>query len=42
MSPQVTEGDPPAFVYAIIFILFIIDATFAINQYWQQREVSWH
>eukprot|EP00045_Choanoeca_perplexa_P005664 m.47610 g.47610 ORF g.47610 m.47610 type:complete len:274 (-) comp13237_c1_seq1:477-1298(-) len=34
----VSEGDPPGFVWAIIFILFIVDATFAINQYWQQKE----
>eukprot|EP00730_Choanoeca_flexa_P017102 TRINITY_DN8194_c0_g1_i1.p1 TRINITY_DN8194_c0_g1~~TRINITY_DN8194_c0_g1_i1.p1 ORF type:complete len:218 (+),score=44.14 TRINITY_DN8194_c0_g1_i1:85-738(+) len=34
----VANGDPPGFVWAIIFILFSVDATFAINQYWQQLE----
>lgn len=33
----VSRGSPPAFVWAIIFILFILDITFAVNQYYQQQ-----
>ena len=29
----VSNGSPPAFVWAIIFILFFLDITFAVNQY---------
>jgi len=36
----VKRGSPPAFVWAIIFIIFILDATFAVNQYLQQREIG--
>jgi hypothetical protein len=36
----VKRGSPPAFVWAIIFILFILDSTFAINQYLQQKEIG--
>jgi hypothetical protein len=32
----VSRGSPPAFVWAIIFILFFLDLTFAVNQYYQQ------
>lgn len=35
----VSNGDPPSFVWAIIFILFTLDSTFAINMYLQQKEV---
>jgi hypothetical protein len=35
-----TRGSPPAFVYAIVFIQLILDSTFAINQWLQQREVG--
>lgn len=35
----VSKGDPPAFVWAIIFILFFLDLSFAINQYYQQKEI---
>lgn len=35
----VTYG-PPAFVWAIIFILFFLDATFAANMWLQQKEVG--
>ena len=33
----VSRGSPPGFVWAIIFILFILDITFAVNQYYQQQ-----
>ncbi len=36
----VKRGSPPAFVWAIIFILFILDSTFAVNQYLQQKEIG--
>lgn len=36
----VSRGDPPGFVWAIIFIIFILDSTFAINQYLQQKEIG--
>jgi len=36
----VMTGDPPAFVWAIIFILFILDATFAVNQWLQQKGIG--
>eukprot|EP00040_Diaphanoeca_grandis_P026478 m.148370 g.148370 ORF g.148370 m.148370 type:complete len:297 (-) comp30590_c0_seq1:288-1178(-) len=35
-----SNGDPPGFVWALIFILFFLDATFAVNQWLQQKEVS--
>lgn len=31
----VSKGDPPAFVWAIIFILFALDGVFALLFYWQ-------
>lgn len=34
------NGSPPAFVWAIIFILFGLDATFAVVQYLQQKEIG--
>lgn len=36
----VTNGDPPAFVWAIIFIIFALDVTFPINMYLQQSKTS--
>lgn len=36
----VSKGDPPGFVWAIIFILLILDSTFAINMYLQQKEIG--
>eukprot|EP00043_Microstomoeca_roanoka_P012852 m.125041 g.125041 ORF g.125041 m.125041 type:complete len:268 (+) comp15608_c1_seq1:82-885(+) len=36
----VSTGDPPDFVWAIIFILFFLDLTFAINMFLQQKEVG--
>eukprot|EP00038_Savillea_parva_P001325 m.103140 g.103140 ORF g.103140 m.103140 type:complete len:89 (-) comp10468_c0_seq1:95-361(-) len=33
-------GDPPDFVWSIIFILFIIDGTFAVAQFLQQMEIG--
>lgn len=36
----VSRGDPPGFVWAIIFILFILDASFAVNMYLQQKEIG--
>jgi hypothetical protein len=36
----VTNGDPPNFVWAIIFVLFFTDGTFAINMYLQQKEIG--
>eukprot|EP00301_Raphidiophrys_heterophryoidea_P000569 c10284_g1_i2.p1 GENE.c10284_g1_i2~~c10284_g1_i2.p1 ORF type:complete len:262 (+),score=52.65 c10284_g1_i2:67-852(+) len=36
----VSKGDPPAFVWAIIFVLFILDATFAVNMLLQQNRVG--
>eukprot|EP00299_Pterocystis_sp_00344_P016964 c8515_g1_i1.p1 GENE.c8515_g1_i1~~c8515_g1_i1.p1 ORF type:complete len:296 (-),score=56.89 c8515_g1_i1:49-858(-) len=36
----VSTGDPPAFVWAIIFILFVLDATFAVNMWLQQKEIG--
>jgi len=36
----VSNGDPPGFVWAIIFILFILDSTFAIAMYLQQKEIG--
>eukprot|EP00798_Chlamydomonas_sp_ICE-L_P020782 gene20782-27606_t len=35
----VSRGDPPGFVWVIIFILFFIDLTFAVNQYLQFLQV---
>lgn len=34
----VRRGDPPAFVWAIVPIEFIIDASFAVNMFLQQKE----
>jgi uncharacterized membrane protein HdeD (DUF308 family) len=34
----VSRGNPPAFVWAIIFFILILDSTFAINMYLQQIE----
>lgn len=36
----VSRGDPPDFVWAIIFILVILDTTFAINMWLQQKEIG--
>lgn len=36
----VSQGDPPGFVWAIIFILFILDLSFPINQYLQQAGIG--
>lgn len=36
----VSKGSPPKFVWAIIFILFILDASFAVNFYLQQKEIG--
>ena len=33
----VSHGDPPAFVWAIIFVLFILDASFPVVLFFQQR-----
>jgi len=35
----VSRGTPPAFIWAIIFILFFLDATFAVNMWLQQKEI---
>lgn len=35
----VSNGDPPAFVWAIIFILFFLDAAFAVVQFLQFKRV---
>jgi len=37
---SVEKGDPPGFVWAIIFVLFILDSTFAINMFLQQNRIS--
>lgn len=37
----VSSGDPPNFVWAIIFVVLLLDGTFAINQYLQQKEISY-
>jgi len=34
------NGDPPAFVWAIIIVLICLDSTFAINMYFQQKEIG--
>ena len=36
----VSDGDPPAFVWAIIFILFSLDACFALVQFLQFKRVK--
>eukprot|EP00938_MAST-03A_sp_MAST-3A-sp1_P004741 g4741.t1 len=36
----VTNGSPPGFVWAIIFIIFGLDLTFPINQFLQQRRTG--
>jgi len=36
----VSNGDPPAFVWAIIFIELVLDSTFALNMYLQQKKVG--
>ena len=36
----VANGDPPKFVWAIIFILFTLDASFALVQYLQFKQVK--
>ncbi|EGD77489.1 hypothetical protein PTSG_08586 [Salpingoeca rosetta] len=36
----VSTGDPPGFVWAIIFILFFCDLTFAINMFLQLKEIG--
>ena len=36
----VQHGHAPAFVWAIIFAMFVLDASFAVNQYLQQRELG--
>jgi len=36
----VKHGDPPAFVWAIIFVLMLLDISFAINLYLQQKEIG--
>lgn len=36
----VAESKPPVFVWTIIFFIFSLDASFAINQYLQQKEIG--
>ena len=36
----VSHGDPPAFVWAILFIELILDSTFAVNMFLQQRKIG--
>lgn len=36
----VSQGDAPNFVWAIVFVLFILDGTFPINQWLQQRKIG--
>lgn len=36
----VSRGDPPAFVWAIVFILFVLDGTFALLFWLQWRKVG--
>eukprot|EP00455_Lapot_gusevi_P049509 TRINITY_DN7030_c0_g1_i1.p1 TRINITY_DN7030_c0_g1~~TRINITY_DN7030_c0_g1_i1.p1 ORF type:complete len:279 (-),score=43.04 TRINITY_DN7030_c0_g1_i1:197-1033(-) len=36
----VAYADPPAFVWAIIFILLVLDSTFAVNMWLQQKEIG--